>query len=179
MKQQLICTFLGENRTGLLSQLAKAVNAAGCNILDSRQANFGTDFSLTMIIEGHHSEITKAEIALPALSSELELLSLLKRTKAHAKQNIEHLLSLEFSGPDTPGLLEKVSVFLSSHSASINALRQKSSSVDKSENVRCKIVVSIPDDLDVDAFSTTTKRFFDRLSLTCTITDKHHINWSE
>lgn len=179
MKQQLICTFLGENRTGLLSQLAKAVNAAGCNILDSRQANFGTDFSLTMIIEGHHPEITKAEISLPALSSELELLSLLKRTKAHAKQNIEHLLSLEFSGPDTPGLLEKVSVFLSSHSASINALRQKSSSVDKSENVRCKIVVSIPDDLDVDAFSTTTKRFFDSLSLTCTITDKHHINWSE
>jgi glycine cleavage system transcriptional repressor len=179
MKQQLICTFLGENRTGLLCQLAKAVNEAGCNILDSRQANFGTDFSLTMIIEGHHPEITKAELLLPTLSNELELLSLLKRTKAHSKQNIEHLLSLEFSGPDTTGLLEKVSVFLSQHAASINALRQKSTSVNDIENVRCKIVINIPDDVDVAVFSATTKAFFDSLSLTCTITDKHHINWSE
>jgi glycine cleavage system transcriptional repressor len=61
MPQQLIITILGSDQFGVLSTLADTVSGVGCNILDSRQAVYGDDFSLTMIIEGSQSAITQAE----------------------------------------------------------------------------------------------------------------------
>ena len=51
-----------------------------------------------MIIEGLQSSVTRAEIVLPQLCQQHDLLSMMKRTSEHSKQNIEHLLSLEFNG---------------------------------------------------------------------------------
>ncbi|MEC7082918.1 MAG: ACT domain-containing protein, partial [Pseudomonadota bacterium] len=51
-KHQLIVTILGTDKSGILSEIATTVSEAQCNILDSRQAIYGKEFSLTMIIEG-------------------------------------------------------------------------------------------------------------------------------
>ena len=48
-QQQLIVTILGSDKTGILSEIASTVSEAQCNILDSRQAIYGQEFSLTMI----------------------------------------------------------------------------------------------------------------------------------
>ena len=67
-QQQLIVTILGSDKTGILSEIASTVSEAQCNILDSRQAIYGQEFSLTMILEGSQSAITRAECAVPPLS---------------------------------------------------------------------------------------------------------------
>ena len=103
-KHQLIVTILGTDNTGILSEIATTVSEAQCNILDSRQAIYGKEFSLTMIIEGTQSAITKAECFLPALFQRLNLLSMMKRTSHHEKQNLAHLFNVEFSGEDAAGI---------------------------------------------------------------------------
>ena len=95
-KHQLIVTVLGTDKSGILSEIASTVSEAQCNILDSRQAIYGREFSLTMIIEGTQPAVTKAECILPAVFQRLDLLSMMKRTSHHEKQNLEHLFNVEY-----------------------------------------------------------------------------------
>ena len=97
-KHQLIVTILGTDKTGILSELASTVSEAQCNILDSRQAIYGKEFSLTMILEGSQPAITKAECLIPPVCQRLDLLSMMKRTSHHAKQNLEHLFQRHLPG---------------------------------------------------------------------------------
>ena len=67
MKQQLIAVILGTDQVGILSDIATLVSESECNILDSRHAIYGQEFSLTMIIEGSHTAITRVELSIPEL----------------------------------------------------------------------------------------------------------------
>ena len=175
MKHQLIVTILGTDRSGILSEIASTVSEVHCNILDSRQAIYGTEFSLTMILEGTHQAITKAECLLPPLCQRLDLLSMMKRTSHHAKQNLEHLFDVEFSGVDAAGLIKSVTGFFADRNASISAFRQRTftDKVTGQEMMRCKFVVNIPDSVDFGELEYSLKILFDSLKLTGKVIDKH------
>ena len=181
MSQQLIINFLGEDKPGLLSAIATSVNDASCNILDSRQAIFGQELSLTMIIEGTQAAITRFELIIPTLCQSLDLLAMMKRTKHHEKQHLAHLINIEFSGKDIQGLLGDVTVFFHEQHASISALRQKTftNPETKQECVRCKIVLTVPDAVAIKEFIAQTNTFLTSLSLDATITDTHQTTWSD
>ncbi|MEW9796974.1 glycine cleavage system protein R [Alteromonas sp. CYL-A6] len=174
-QQQLIVTILGTDRSGILSEIASTVSEAQCNILDSRQAIYGREFSLTMILEGSHQAITRAECLIPPLCQRLDLLSMMKRTSHHAKQNLEHLFDVEFSGRDTAGQIKAVTGFFAKRNASISAFRQRTYS-DKETGegmMRCKFVVNIPSSEDFDDIEASLMALFDSLNLTGKVTDKY------
>lgn len=181
MLQQLIINFLGVDKPGLLSAIASTINTANCNILDSRQAIFGQELSITMIIEGNQNAITKAEVAIPTLCHELDLLAMMKRTHHHAKQHLAHLLNIDFTGQDIQGLLSEVTHFFHEKAASISALRQKTYICPDTqlESVRCKLVLTVPENIDINEFIKDCQLFLTSLSLQATITDTHQTNWSE
>ena len=170
MNQQLIINVLGADQLGILSRISACVNANQCNILDSRHAIYGQDFSLSMIVEGSPSAVTKLEILLSSLCLELDLLSMMKRTSGHHKQNIEQVVQLAFSGLDTIGLLNRVCAFLSEREFSINALRQKTYRTEDGEAVRCKMVLSTPKSTDLAKFDEDIKRLMSEMSLSGKIT---------
>ncbi|WJG11148.1 glycine cleavage system transcriptional repressor [Aliiglaciecola sp. LCG003] len=175
MKQQLIVTFLGANNVGILSEIANAVSDSGCNILDSRQAIYGEDFSLTMILEGNQTAVTKAEIKLPQTCQRLDLLSMMKRTKRHCKQNLEHLIDVEVSGDDTPGVVHKISSLLAQYSAAISALRQNTFTDQDSqkEKMKIKFVASVPQGANVSSLQTDFNALLDNMGLTGKISENH------
>lgn len=175
MNHQLIVTILGTDKSGILSEIAGAVSDLQCNILDSRQAVYGKEFSLTMIIEGTHQAITRAELTLPQLCQHLGLLSVLKRTSHHEKQNLSYLYDVSFSGKDSPGLLGIVTSFFADRHVSISAFRQ-STDVDKQKQqtaVRCKFVVSVPDDVDLEQLKCDLDTLYASLNLTGAMVDKY------
>lgn len=175
MKQQLIVTILGANEVGILSEIANAVSDTTCNILDSRQAIFGLDFSLTMILEGSQSAITKAEVRLPQICQKLDLLSMIKRTKRHCKQNLEHLVDVEISGADTPGVIYAVSTLLAEHNAAISALRQRTFTDKNTQNemMKIKMVASLPVDTDMVKLDAEFQSLICSLSLDGKIIENH------
>ncbi|WP_100657498.1 glycine cleavage system protein R [Alteromonas flava] len=174
MKIQLIVTVLGHNRPGILSALAECVAEVGCNILDSRQAIFGKDFTLTMIIEGGQAAITKAEIMLPRLCMEHDLLSILKRTSEHCKQNLEHLFSLEFSGVDSVGIVKAVTSLFAQFEISVTALRQQTFLYKASgaNMMRCKMMLSAPQTTDLATVDTAISEMLASLNLSGKLIDK-------
>ncbi|MDO6569109.1 ACT domain-containing protein [Alteromonas sp. 1_MG-2023] len=174
-QHQLIVTILGTDKTGILSEIATTVSEAQCNILDSRQAVYGQEFSLTMIIEGSQSAITRAECTVPPLCQRLDLLSMMKRTSHHEKQNLDHLFHVEFSGEDTAGLIEAVTGFFAKRNASISAFRQATYKAAKCVNecMRCKFVVNMPASEDFAALESELTALFEELNVTGKVVDKH------
>lgn len=172
---QLIVTILGTDKSGILSELASTVSEAQCNILDSRQAIYGREFSLTMIIEGTQSAITKAECILPSVCQRLDLLSMMKRTSHHEKQNLEHLFNVEFSGEDTAGLIKSVTGFFAERNASISAFRQRTfkASTSMNESMRCKFVVNMAESEDFEKLENELMALFASLNVTGKVIDTH------
>ncbi|MBF7072872.1 glycine cleavage system transcriptional repressor [Glaciecola sp. MH2013] len=167
MKQQVIVNILGTDKLGILSIISACVNDGNCNILDSRHAIYGRDFSLSMIVEGSHAAITKLEMQLSSLCVEHDLLSMMKRTSGHAKQNLEQLINLEFVGADAVGIIQRVTTFLTERQVSVSALRQKTYN-DKStntEHVKCKMVLSATRQLDLADFDSELKTLMCSLGL--------------
>jgi glycine cleavage system transcriptional repressor len=178
MQQQLIITILGSDQFGVLSKLADTVSGVGCNILDSRQAIYGQDFSLTMIIEGSQSAITQAECLLPQTCQKHNLLSMMKRTKRHCKQNLEHLADVIIRGESAPGLIDQITDFFKQRNISVSAFRLKF--LDKDENeaankkpMKCKMVISIPHELEVVKIEEALQRLLKPLNLQGSIKPNH------
>jgi glycine cleavage system transcriptional repressor len=172
MKHQVIVNVLGPDKLGILSEISACVHEKCCNILDSRHAIYGQDFSLSMIVEGTLSAITKFEMALSALCIEHDLLSMIKRTSGHAKQNLEQLVHLEFAGEDTAGLIQKVTTFLAKNRVSVSALRQKTYTdiTTHKQSVKCKMVLSAPKEVDLIAFDSEVKTLMCSLGLSGKVT---------
>ncbi len=175
MNQQLIVMILGANKVGILSQIANTVSDTQCNILDSRQAIYGEDFTLTMILEGSQTAITKAEIKLPQICQQLDLLSMMKRTKRHCKQNLEHLVDVQLSGPDTQGVIHRVTAYLAEFDAAVSALRQYTfeDSVSGTKMMKIKLVASVPVDQNMMELHSGFDRLLAELALTGKITENH------
>ena len=178
MSQQLIITILGSDQLGVLNTLAETVSGVGCNILDSRQAVYGQDFSLTMIIEGTQSAITQAECLLPQTCQKHNLLSMMKRTRKHCKQNLEHLADVIIRGESTPGLIDQITDFFKQHNISVSAFRLKF--LDENENdsasnnqMKCKMVISIPHELEVEKIENALLALLKTLNLQGSIKQNH------
>jgi glycine cleavage system transcriptional repressor len=178
MPQQLIINILGSDQFGVLSKLADTVSGVGCNILDSRQAVYGQDFSLTMIIEGSQSAIAQAECLLPQTCQKHNLLSMMKRTKKHCKQNLEHLADVIILGESTPGLIDQITDFFRQRNISVSAFRLKF--LDKNKNdsesgkpMKCKMVISIPHELEVGEIEHALQELLSPLNLHGSIKQNH------
>jgi glycine cleavage system transcriptional repressor len=174
MKHQLIVMILGTDRSGIISDMMHAVSECNCNILDSRHAIYGQEFTLTMIVEGTQNAITKIELAIPTLCQRLELLSMMKRTRAHTKQHLAHMRDLEINGVDNPGQIKHLTRFLDVQDVAINAFRQRTYIDDSTQRkmMRCKLVVSLPCDCHPGAFYAALQTTCEQLELTATFTDK-------
>lgn len=178
MNQQLIVTILGTDRFGMLSAIADVVCQAGCNILDSRQAVFGQEFSLTMIIEGSQAAIAKAEFAIPQTCQKLELLSLMKRTKLHSKQNLEHIADVVIVGENAHGAIKQITGFFAQHTISVSAFRLETlknpeSGADAPAHMKCKMVVSIPHTVVVEEIENAFQTLMQQLHLLGSIKQNH------
>lgn len=173
MQHQLILTILGANNVSNLSAIVATAAEAGCNILDSRQAIYGEDFALTMILEGSQAQVTRAECLLPARCQQLGLLSMMKRTQKHCKQNLSHLANVNFGGEDTSGIMTTITTFFSEQNIHISALRQNTFKQGNSEMMECSMVVSLPKNAPVEPIQHAFEQQLKHFNLSGTLIEKH------
>lgn len=173
MKHQLIVTFLGADKAGILGEIATLACSLNCNILDSRLAHYGQDFSFNMILEGSLSSVTKAEFNLPSLAQKLDLLCMVKRTSHHTKQHLVHLADVEFNGRDAVGIIKDITTLFTHHGIHINAFRQKTVEFESEQNlVECKMVVSMPQELKIETIEPLFNDFIKQHDLQGSIKEK-------
>lgn len=123
MPQQLVVTAIGTDRTGIVSKLARLVTDCNCNIIDSRMAIFGSEFTFLMLLSGDLAGISRIEHMLPNLGLELDLTTMTKRTTAHQSKPVAAHYVLEYSGVDRVGTLGAITGLLANRQVYIGALQ--------------------------------------------------------
>ncbi|MCK6265438.1 glycine cleavage system protein R [Vibrio sp. ZSDE26] len=133
MTQHLVITAVGTDRPGVSNQVVHLVTQSGCNIIDSRIALFGNEFTLLMLISGNANCITRVETTLPLLGQEHDLITMMKRTSTHAELDHAYTLEAFIESEDRMGLTEKFTQFFADRNIGLASLSAKTISKSKIE----------------------------------------------
>ncbi|GGW67951.1 glycine cleavage system protein R [Alishewanella tabrizica] len=145
MPQQLVVTAIGPDRTGIVSKLARLVTECNCNIIDSRMAIFGSEFTFIMLLAGDLPAISRIEHMLPALGLELDLTTMSKRTTGTPRTQVVAHYVLDYSGPDRVGTLGAITGLLASHNIYIGSLQSETRSGPSGVMMRTQMTVELPE----------------------------------
>jgi len=165
MQEQLIINVLGKSSLLTLSDITACISQYKCNILDSRHALFGTDFSLTMIVSGTQNSVTKLELGLSKLCMLDDLLCMMKRTTGHQKHGLEQVINLAFYGADATGLMHEVTHALTTYKVTVSTVRQKTYSQSGQLMLDCEMILMAPESINLASFDEHIKVLLDGLGL--------------
>ncbi len=143
MPQQLVVTAIGTDRTGIVSKLARLVTDCNCNIIDSRMAIFGGEFTFIMLLSGDVAAISRIEHLLPGLGLELDLTTMTKRTSAHQRKAVAAHYILEYTGPDRVGTLGTITGLLANRGVYIGSLQSDSKAVAGQVEARMHTIMTL------------------------------------
>ncbi len=125
MSQYLVLTVMGADRTGSVSSLTKLASECGCNIVDSRMAIFGLEFTMIMLLKGSPKAISQLESKLPAVAIKRELITMMKRTSGYKVQDFVNHYLVEYAGIDQPGILKALTAFFAARNIDISSLKSE------------------------------------------------------
>ncbi|MAD76856.1 MAG: transcriptional regulator [Rheinheimera sp.] len=166
MSQQLVITAIGTDRTGIVSKLARLVTDYNANIIDSRMAVFGNEFTFIMLIQGDQAAISKIEYLIPSLGSELDLTTMTKRTTARPRTQVAAHYVLDYSGPDRVGTLGAITGLLASHNIYIGSLQSATTfNNDNTVQLHSQITVEIPLGINPSDIETAVMALLNELNL--------------
>lgn len=148
MSQYLVLTAMGADRTGSVSELTKLASDCGCNIIDSRMARFGLEFTMIMLLKGTVKAINQLELKLPQIAHQLELITMMKRTSGYKRCDFTQHFQVEYAGIDQSGVLKAVTAFFANRSIDISSL--KSEYNHQHEQTRATILIALTDDHSIE-----------------------------
>ncbi|MGL4712670.1 MAG: glycine cleavage system protein R [Shewanella sp.] len=170
MTNFLVVTAMGLDRPGLVSKLARLASDCDCDIVDSRMALFGNEFTLIMMLSGSWASITKIESMFPSLSVELELLTVMKRTSKHTPQNYLSRLEVRFTGKDQRGTIKRITQFLADRSLDLAAVRSFSEELPGGEQTQnVSLTINIPEKVELEQLEQSIYLLAQEMTLDCTI----------
>lgn len=170
MTQYLVFTAVGTDRTGILSEITALTSEFGCNVVDSRMAILGNEFTLIMLLSGTKPAINQFEIRLPLLAHSLQLLTISKQTSEHLPFNISKSADIYLSGEDSLGQLKKLTRFFAKRKIDVSSLKAVT---DKATGlVKSYISINIPHDVEYSMLEEDFKALCKKLHLTLEINIK-------
>ncbi|KLV06452.1 glycine cleavage system protein R [Photobacterium aquae] len=122
MEHYLVVTAVGKDRPGISDEIIRLITQCGCNIIDSRLALLGSEFTLFMLLSGNANAITRVESTLPLTALEHDLLTVMKRTSKHEQRYSPYSAEFHVEANDSPGLTEPFTRFLAARGLSIASL---------------------------------------------------------
>ena len=165
--QYLVLTAIGKNKTGLVSELTGLVSQCQCNVVDSKMAIFGSEFTMIMLLAGDSASLVQLEMQLPQLAMQLDLLTMMKRTTKHQGINSsEYLVVLE--GPDQTGTIKKLTSYLANNKIDISSLKSQTMTKEHTEWQVAEIAINLPPEMNFEQFENGFNQECGTLNMNCT-----------
>ena len=171
MRQYLVLTAMGADRTGSVSELTKLASECGCNIVDSRMAVFGLEFTFIMLLNGDAKAINQIEAKLPAIAVELELITMMKRTSGYKSQQLTQHYQAEYAGIDQPGILKSITAFFANRNIDISSL--KSDINQKSNTMSAHILFALTKNTPIEELENSFLRLCEQIGVQGCIKEVH------
>ncbi|MEX0418591.1 UNVERIFIED_CONTAM: glycine cleavage system protein R [Spiribacter pallidus] len=118
----LVISALGDDRPGIIDELAGLITESGCSIEDSRMAVLGADVAMVMMVEGRWNELAKLEAGLPAAGRRLNLQINAKRTTTAVPSGNRLPYTVEVVSIDHPGIVQHLAGFFSTRGINIREM---------------------------------------------------------
>ncbi|WP_299021772.1 ACT domain-containing protein [uncultured Photobacterium sp.] len=122
MEHYLVVTAVGTDRPGISDEVTRLISQCNCNIVDSRLAIFGREFTLIMLLSGNGNAISRVESTLPLKAQEHDLLTVMKRTSKHEYRFLPYTADFHVEADDIPGLTEQFTHFFACRQIDIASL---------------------------------------------------------
>ncbi|WP_108650235.1 glycine cleavage system protein R [Dongshaea marina] len=153
MSHYLVVSAIGKNRSSIVHQIASHVAECGCNIIDSRLAIFGQEFTLMMLLSGNWNSMAQVEATLPLKSQELDLVSVMKRTSEQELRSYSYSVDANIEIQDTPGILKHFTQFFTDIQAELHSLQSEIyvEEPSKTEILHARFQLSLPKGSDIEA----------------------------
>ncbi|MPW35207.1 glycine cleavage system protein R [Vibrio sp. B1Z05] len=149
MAQHLIITAVGTDRPGIGNKIIHLISELGCNIIDTRIAILGNDFTLIMLTSSTLSQATRVEHSLPQLGAQHDLLTMVKRTSPHTELAPKFTIEAHIQAQDRIGLTEQVTFFFASKEIGINSLSAKMLSGENKDKFQIALSASLSDEYNL------------------------------
>ncbi len=167
MKNYLVISALGEDRSGIIDQLSQAITESSCNIRDTRMTVLGGEFAMLLLIEGNWNNVAKLETMLPGVGKRLDLTITTKRTEE--RQTKTNLLpyGVEVVALDHPGIVHQLARFFSSRGINIEDMATGSYAAAHTGTPMYSVhmTVNVPADLQISVLRDDFMDFCDELNL--------------
>lgn len=164
--QFLVLTAIGENKTGLVSELSGLVNQCNCNVVDSKMAIFGNEFSMIMLLQGDSASLVQLEMQLPPLAMQLNLLTMMKRTSKHSGlEKPQYLLVLD--GPDRAGTIKMLTSMLAKQKVDISSLKSRTKIKDGKDWQVAEICIDLPESITLEQLEKDVNNALDGFHMNC------------
>jgi glycine cleavage system transcriptional repressor len=120
--ERVVISAIGEDRPGIVNELAATIRELGLNIEDSRMTVLGGEFAVLMAVAGSADAIRELGPRFASTCARLGLAHLFRPTRARTPSG--HLLpySVTVTAMDHPGIVHDVAGFFSSRGINIDDL---------------------------------------------------------
>jgi len=126
MNDFLVMTAIGEDRPGIVDELSSVLLDADLNIEDSRMSVLGGEFAIILLISGSPDALNNIQQQQARLEQTLDLGLLLKTTQQRPSESNQVPYSIKVVGMDNPGIVHRLTRFLSEHKINIEDLETES-----------------------------------------------------
>lgn len=166
MIHHLVITAVGSDRPGICNRLTQVVTHSGGNIVDSRIALFGEEFTLIMLVSGKVNAITRIETLLPSMGTEHDLMVVMKRTAPHQPPQYTYKIECTIESEDRVGLTEAFTQFFSYHQINISELSAQTQQDTQANQFHIFISGLTEFDIDIDQLKQTFEKQCQDLAVT-------------
>lgn len=152
MEHYLVITAVGSDRPGISDEITHLVTQCGCNIVDSRIALFGSEFTLIMLLSGNNNAISRIESTLPLKGQQHDLITVMKRTNKHTPRFFPYTADFHIKAKDSPGLIKHFTHFMASRHIDISTLSAntiESHDNEKPNKLILQISTNLPEDCNL------------------------------
>lgn len=121
----LVLVLIGEDRPGLLEQVARCVMEAGCNLEDSRMSVLAGFCCISMSVSGNWKTLGKLESQLPRLESDTGLSVTARRGQREEAGTPAMAYSVDVVALDQPGIVHALAGFFTSRGVNVRDLHTR------------------------------------------------------
>ena len=126
MKQLIVISAVGGDRTGLVYDLTRVVADCGGNIVESRMTALGSEFAMLLLVAGNWHTLAKLEGELKKLAETSGITSAIKRTEQRPARPDVVTYSVDVVCLDQPGIVYNLAGFFGSRGIDIAELSTRS-----------------------------------------------------
>ena len=114
-----VISTIGQDRPGIISQIAEIAHDLNLSIEDSRMTVLGGEFAVLMSVAGGGLPLQRLETQLGRLAKKMDLAFLFRRTGE--RENVEGRIpyTVSVTAMDHPGIVHRVADFFSSQNINI------------------------------------------------------------